>query len=234
MPHKANPARATMIAGGARRVPALAGVLYASLVAEDERPAGAWHAEWPTLRDALRTVGGMAATAVELTAGLRVRPERMRANLGATRGQVMTERLVAALTPLTGRAEARAAVARAGERVARGTVDLPTALGEDLVLGRLLTTDRIRTLVDPSGYHGSAGALVDRALRRPDPDPGPDPVSEPDPDPGPDPVREPAPSPESEPAPEPDQGPEPDQAPDADAHAEADAPEHRRPAQGAP
>ncbi|MCS0603640.1 3-carboxy-cis,cis-muconate cycloisomerase [Streptomyces sp. LP11] len=171
MPHKANPARATLIAGAARRVPALTGVLYACLVAEDERPSGAWHAEWPTLRDALRTVGGMAATAADLVAGLRVHPDRMRGNLGATHGQLTAERLVAALAPLAGRAEARAAVTRAGDQATREAVGLPDSLSADPAVTRLLTSAQLHALADPSAYHGSAAALVDRALRRPDPAP---------------------------------------------------------------
>ncbi|MEU6795849.1 3-carboxy-cis,cis-muconate cycloisomerase [Nonomuraea wenchangensis] len=81
MPHKHNPVRATMIAAAARQVPAQAAVLYASLAAEDERPSGAWHAEWQPLRECLRLVAGAARDAAELVAGLRVHPERMRANL---------------------------------------------------------------------------------------------------------------------------------------------------------
>ncbi|QYC43237.1 3-carboxy-cis,cis-muconate cycloisomerase [Nonomuraea coxensis DSM 45129] len=81
MPHKRNPVRATMIAAAARQVPALAAVLYAALAAEDERPSGAWHAEWQPLRECLRLVAGAARDAAELAGGLRVHPERMRANL---------------------------------------------------------------------------------------------------------------------------------------------------------
>ncbi|MFC9327348.1 3-carboxy-cis,cis-muconate cycloisomerase [Kitasatospora sp. NPDC057015] len=171
MPHKANPARATLIAGAARRVPALAAVLYASLVAEDERPAGAWHAEWPTLRDALRTVGSMAATAVDLAADLRVHPQHMHTNLAATGGQIAAEHLAAALTPLTGRAEARAALTRAGERARREAVHLVEALADDPALAGLITRSRLAALADPAGCPGSTGALVDRALERPDPSP---------------------------------------------------------------
>lgn len=57
MPHKANPVRSTLIAAAARRAPQLAATLYGSLAAEDERPAGAWHAEWEPLRDLLRLTG---------------------------------------------------------------------------------------------------------------------------------------------------------------------------------
>ncbi|GAA1969822.1 lyase family protein [Catenulispora subtropica] len=81
MPHKANPVRAALIASAARQVPALASILFASVAAEDERPAGAWHAEWQPLREALRLVGGSAAAAAELLAELRVHPGRMAANL---------------------------------------------------------------------------------------------------------------------------------------------------------
>ncbi|MEV5501332.1 3-carboxy-cis,cis-muconate cycloisomerase [Nonomuraea fuscirosea] len=84
MPHKHNPVRATMIAGAARQVPTLAAILYGSLAAEDERPSGAWHAEWQPLREALRLVAGAAGDAAELVADLRVHPERMRANLTVT------------------------------------------------------------------------------------------------------------------------------------------------------
>ncbi|MFI7707725.1 lyase family protein [Nonomuraea sp. NPDC049480] len=81
MPHKHNPVRSAMIAAAARQVPALAAILYGSLAAEDERPSGAWHAEWQPLREALRLVAGAARDAAELVADLRVHPERMRANL---------------------------------------------------------------------------------------------------------------------------------------------------------
>ncbi|WP_327580515.1 lyase family protein [Nonomuraea sp. NBC_00507] len=81
MPHKHNPVRSTMIAAAARQLPSLAAVLYGSLAAEDERPSGAWHAEWQPLREALRLVAGAARDAAELVADLRVHPDRMRANL---------------------------------------------------------------------------------------------------------------------------------------------------------
>ncbi|MEV4889277.1 lyase family protein, partial [Nonomuraea sp. NPDC055795] len=81
MPHKHNPVRAVMIAAAARQVPALTSILYGSLAAEDERPPGAWHAEWQPLREALRLAAGAARDAAELVSGLRVHPDRMHANL---------------------------------------------------------------------------------------------------------------------------------------------------------
>ena len=97
MPHKANPVRSTLIAAAARRAPQLAATLYGALAAEDERPAGAWHAEWEPLRDLLRLVGGAARDAAELTAGLRVHADVMREHLGLTHGLIVSERLAAEL-----------------------------------------------------------------------------------------------------------------------------------------
>ncbi|MFI7361588.1 3-carboxy-cis,cis-muconate cycloisomerase [Streptomyces sp. NPDC050149] len=166
MPHKANPARAVLIASAARQVPALAGILYAALAAEDERPPGAWHAEWQPLREALRTVGGAADAAAVLAGGLRVHSGRMRANLGATGGLIVSERIVAALTARIGRAAARTAVTEGAARAAREGIHLHEALAQDPALAGVVPPDELRTLSDPSAYTGSAGLLVDRALRR--------------------------------------------------------------------
>ncbi|WP_030809226.1 3-carboxy-cis,cis-muconate cycloisomerase [Streptomyces sp. NRRL S-337] len=164
MPHKANPVRATLIAAAARQVPALAAVLYGALAAEDERPAGAWHAEWQPLRDALRLVGGAARDAAELTGDLRVHPDRMRQHLDATGGLVVTERLVAVLAARTGRAEARRLLDAAARRTAEQGVPLATALRD--ALGEDMPPEGLGQLLDPTAYVGSAGALVDRALER--------------------------------------------------------------------
>ena len=163
MPQKANPVHATLIAAAARQVPALTCVLYASMSAEDERPAGAWHAEWQPLREALRQVGGAARDAAELTEGLRVHPERMRDNLDRTGGLIVSERLAAALSADIGRAGAGQALSRALSRAAEE--GLPAALLGEPELAAILPEARLRELTDPTHYSGSAGPLVDRALR---------------------------------------------------------------------
>jgi 3-carboxy-cis,cis-muconate cycloisomerase len=160
MPHKNNPVNATLIAAAARQVPNLASVLMGSLVAEDERPAGSWHAEWQTLREALRLTGGAAACAVALSGGLRPDTGRMRDGLALTRGLIASERVAAALAPHVGQGAARALVTEAAA-VAGATLveslrqrpelaDVPAEVWDDLG--------------DPARYLGCAPRLVDRAL----------------------------------------------------------------------
>ncbi|MFF8731388.1 3-carboxy-cis,cis-muconate cycloisomerase [Streptomyces sp. NPDC015171] len=163
MPHKANPVRSALLVSAARRAPQLAATLYGSLVAEDERPAGAWHAEWEPLRDLLRLAGGAAAHAAALAAGLRVRPAAMRRNLGITRGLIVSERLSAALAPVLGRARAKELLAELARRA--GTED--RSLSELLREQPELTDLDLDDLVDPAHYTGFAGPLTDRALERP-------------------------------------------------------------------
>ncbi|WP_329141363.1 3-carboxy-cis,cis-muconate cycloisomerase [Streptomyces sp. NBC_01476] len=166
MPHKSNPVRATLIAVAARQAPAPAAVLLGSVVAEDERPAGAWHAEWPALRQLLRLAGGAARDAAELTADLRVVPGRMLDNLHRTKGLVASERLAAELGARLGRAQARALLDRATRRVVEEGVTLSAALRSEPGLRDWPPADRLRELTDPAAYVGSAAALVDRALHR--------------------------------------------------------------------
>jgi 3-carboxy-cis,cis-muconate cycloisomerase len=81
MPHKRNPALATLVRSAALQVPAQVQVLLAAQAAAHERPAGEWHAEWQPLRECLRLTGGAAETTAELLDGIEVRPDRMRAHL---------------------------------------------------------------------------------------------------------------------------------------------------------
>ncbi|MGW6904299.1 3-carboxy-cis,cis-muconate cycloisomerase [Streptomyces sp. NPDC054940] len=150
MPHKSNPVRSTLIASAARRAPQLAATLYGSLAAEDERPAGAWHAEWEPLRELLRLVGGAARDAVELAEGLRVRADVMREHLDLTHGLIVSERLSAELAPVLGRARAKELLTRLASE-GRPLAEAPELADVDL---------------DPTHYTGSAGSLTDRALER--------------------------------------------------------------------
>jgi len=145
MPQKRNPVGSVLAVACARRAAAASGVLTAALVQEHERALGAWQSEWDALSDALAAAGGAAAAVREVLEGLEVDAERMRANLDLTRGGVMSERLVFQLAPEVGRREASRIVSQAA---ASGT--LADVAGPEVL--------------DPSGYLGSAAALVDRAL----------------------------------------------------------------------
>ena len=164
LPHKRNPVTAVLVSAAARRVPGLVATLLGSMAQEQERATGAWHAEWEPQAELLRLVGGAAARTRDLLGGLEVRPDRMAANLEATGGLLMTERLAGALADPLGRVAANDLVRRlAGEAADAGRPLRAVLLAEPQVREHLDQTE-IDRLLDPAGYLGSAGELVDRAL----------------------------------------------------------------------
>ncbi|BDV31774.1 lyase family protein [Microbacterium terricola] len=155
MPQKQNPARSVLLRSAALRAPQLGATLHlAAAFAVDERPDGAWHAEWPTLRELLRLALGAAANADELAKGLVVDDEAVTRNLGLTRGLIVAERL-SHEPDLVARAEIPGVIA---------AVSAGTALAD--VLGG----PRAAEVADPTGYTGLAGPLTDAATgQQPDP-----------------------------------------------------------------
>ncbi|WP_079085902.1 lyase family protein [Streptomyces silvensis] len=164
MPHKQNPVLSTMIRAAALQVPAMAGALTQCLVTEDERSAGVWHAEWLLLRECLRLAGGAAHTAAELAEGLRVDPDRMRANLDLTGSRLVSERIAARLAPHVGKAAAKHLLTEATSTAARTGRPLPETLAELPDLKAHFGARELAELCDPTAYPGAAGPLVDRAL----------------------------------------------------------------------
>jgi len=166
MPHKHNPVRAVLASAAARRVPGLVATLLASMAHEHERAAGAWHAEWETLSELLRLVGGAAHHTADLLTGLQVHPEQMRANVDDSDGLLMAESVAGRLAPAMGRSAAHDLVAKVCERAVLERVTLRAALLDEPAVRAHLNETSIDAALDPSAYLGSAGDLVDRALAR--------------------------------------------------------------------
>jgi 3-carboxy-cis,cis-muconate cycloisomerase len=149
MPQKQNPAEAVLIRSAALRAPQLGATLHlASALAVDERPDGAWHAEWPTLRELLRLAVGAAAHGSSLLAHLRVDAGAAAANAALTGGRLVSERLRGVLVPLIG-AERFAALLDGDDDLAPRLRALPEAADLD-----------VDALLDPAAYVGLAPRLA--------------------------------------------------------------------------
>lgn len=169
MPQKRNPVLSTLIVAAARQLPAHAALLSQSLLAADERPAGAWHAEWQPLREAMRLAAGAVHTAVELAGGLEVHADRMRADADLTGGGLVAERLSILLAADLGRQRAKQVVAEAVRRAWQESRELPAVLAELPAVADRYSPAELTSLCDPARYTGAAGQLIDRVLARVDP-----------------------------------------------------------------
>ncbi len=92
MPHKRNPVLAVLVRAAALQAPQLAAQLHlASATGVDERPDGAWHAEWPALQRLLELAVTAASQAAELTGGLEVDPVAMAARAEGAADALLAE-----------------------------------------------------------------------------------------------------------------------------------------------
>lgn len=92
MPHKQNPVLSTLIRRTALAAPSAAAELHLCAAQfEDERPAGAWHAEWPALRRLGRGATVAASLTAELLSGLQVDADRMRRTADAAVDELLAE-----------------------------------------------------------------------------------------------------------------------------------------------
>jgi 3-carboxy-cis,cis-muconate cycloisomerase len=164
LPHKRNPVGSVLAAACARRVPPLAETLHAAMAQEQERAAGAWHAEWETLSDALAQTGGAAAAMREVMEGLEVRPDRMRENLDATGGLLLAENMTTIAAEKIGRLEAHKLVEAASRRTFTNGSTLREEILAEPALREHLTPEEIDAALDPEQYLGSSAAFIDRAL----------------------------------------------------------------------
>ncbi|MUL40270.1 3-carboxy-cis,cis-muconate cycloisomerase [Streptomonospora sp. PA3] len=162
LPHKRNPIAAVSALACAEQAPGLVSTLYAAQVQQHQRAAGPWHAEWPALTRLLEATGSAAAWLHASLERLEVRPGAMRANLAASGGFPMAERVTTDLAGELGRSQAHEQVRDACAEAARSGRDLGTVLAEHF--GDRRSRTEIDALLDPAGYLGSAPDLVDRAL----------------------------------------------------------------------
>ncbi len=100
MPHKHNPVLSVLVRAAALQAPALAAGLHtAAGQMIDERPDGAWHAQWPLLRDVLSLAVIATSQARDLIEGLVVHADVMRARAQASVADLLAEKYGAGRVP---------------------------------------------------------------------------------------------------------------------------------------
>jgi 3-carboxy-cis,cis-muconate cycloisomerase len=92
MPQKQNPVLSVLVRSAALQAPLLAAQLHVCAGQyADERPDGAWHAEWPALARLLTLAVTAASQASELVAGLEISAETMQRRVGDNADALLAE-----------------------------------------------------------------------------------------------------------------------------------------------
>jgi 3-carboxy-cis,cis-muconate cycloisomerase len=166
MPQKRNPIACEYVLSQSRGVHALVPQMLGAMAQDLERGTGPWQAELLALPQAFLLGHGALSQARFIAEGLVVDAARMRANLDATGGLIVSEAVMMGLAPVLGRMDAHHVVNDACDTVRDRGGSLTEALLADARLAGKLDAAGIAQMTDPAGYLGSAGAFTDRVLAR--------------------------------------------------------------------
>jgi len=112
-------------------------------------------------------VDDMLAKTADVFLNLRVRPDRMRANLEATKGQAMSEAVMIALVGKgLGRQDAHKLVQRLARSAREKGVHLRDVLAKDKEVAKVLSPKEIDAVMDPGNYIGSSVEIVDAVVKK--------------------------------------------------------------------
>ena len=164
MPQKRNPVDATGAIAAARLAIGEVPVIFSAMQQEHERAIGGWQAEWA----AIPNLFCYTASAIEhvrgALSGLEADEARMKTNLAASGGLIMSESLTMTLAHKVGRPEAFHIVQSIGKQIAGSGKTLRQVALEDGDVRAILSPEEIDAALDPARYLGSTDVFINRAL----------------------------------------------------------------------
>ena len=167
MPQKRNPVGTEMMMVAAETVRADVHMMLGGMVQDHERASGPYKFELIALPRAFIAASAALMHAVDILPGLEVQEGRMRKNLDATHGLIVSEAVMMGLAPALGRQTAHDIVYDAcREAIARDTTLLEVLRGMPEITKHASDTE-LAAMCDPGNYVGLAGEMVDRVLKEP-------------------------------------------------------------------
>ena len=131
---------------------------------EHERDAAVWRLEWKALPEACLMTGVILAQMKYVLAGLEVHADKMRRNLDALGGFLLSERVMFALADKLGKQTAHEVVYEASMQGFSKGITFEHALMENPRVKQALGPKSLQSLLDPTTYVGLAPAIVERVL----------------------------------------------------------------------
>jgi len=164
MPHKRNPSSCEAAVAVSRALRYNAAFMLECMVVEHERDGSAWRGEWKALPESCLMAGGLLAAMNYVLSGLHVDAGRMRKNLDALGGFLLSERVMFALSEKIGKQTAHDLVYEASMHGIEGGLSFEQALMRDPRVAAALTPGELRRTLDPTTYVGLAPRIVDQVL----------------------------------------------------------------------
>lgn len=165
MPQKRNPHLSEAVVAKARLGHGMASTLMRNGAHQHERDMGAWAVEWVAVPELMVISGAIAADLRRMLDGLEVHPERMRANLDLTGGQIAAEALMMRLDPAIGRDRAHDLLVELTRAADAADRPFSAVTASDPRVTEHLSRDEVAAALDPANYTGAAAIIVDAAGR---------------------------------------------------------------------
>ncbi len=163
-PHKRNPEISEHLGTLARVIRHNSSLIVESLVHDHERDGRSWKAEWAVLAETCLAAGKLLSLLRTLTGNLVIHADRMRANLEATGGFVLSEAVMLALAARIGKQSAHTLVyetAMSAHAAGRG---LKEAILDNPQIYAHLSTTEMESLFDYQRHTGQCSAMIDQVL----------------------------------------------------------------------
>jgi adenylosuccinate lyase len=165
MPHKRNPEIAEHLGTLARVVRYNAAMMAEGQGHDHERDARPWKAEWAVLPSTCMAAVKSLNLTNTMISNLNVHPERMMTNLEASRGYILSEAVMLALSRHVGKQTAHTRVYETAMEAHEANLPLKEAiLANETIFGHL-GEDEIEALFDYRRSVGLCSEFVDRVVR---------------------------------------------------------------------
>ena len=164
MPQKRNPVGTEMMIVAHETIRSDVHMMLGGMVQDHERASGPYKFELIALPRAFIAASAALKHAVDILPNLEVDANRMRKNLDATHGLIVSEAVMMGLAPTLGRQTAHDIVYDAcREAIARDTTLLEVLRGMPEITKNADDAE-LAAMCDPANYVGLAGEMVDRVL----------------------------------------------------------------------
>ncbi len=164
MPHKRNPEIAEHLGTLARVIRHNTALILESLVHDHERDGRSWKAEWAVLAETCLAAGKVLGLLRTMTGNLEIHADRMRANLEATGGFVLSETVMLTLAARIGKQSAHMLVYEIAMAAHSGGRSFKDAVLEHPQIQMHLSSGELEALFDYRRHTGQCVAMVDQIL----------------------------------------------------------------------
>jgi 3-carboxy-cis,cis-muconate cycloisomerase len=135
-----------------------------AMIHDFERATGPWHAEWIAIPESFILTAGALHQAKFALGGLIVDADRMKQNLGISKGLIVAEAVMMGMAAFIGRQQAHDVVYDACRTVNEHGGTLAEALSALPAVTQHFDRAAIDRLTDPANYLGLAPQMVDHAV----------------------------------------------------------------------